>query len=182
MKNMKAIFSIPNILCYIRILLIPLLLFLYINMNSYILSFILLVFMELTDLLDGYIARKFHLVTTLGKVVDPLADKLLQFSLIIMLLSRYPQSIYLLIFFIIKEGICSIFSIYTCYKTKVVDGAQIYGKISTVVFYLSALILIFWKNISTQIVNLLILVTIIFLVYACIAYVNYYLRILRKKH
>ena len=74
--------NIPNILTIIRFILIP---FLYISVLShhYLTALIIFTISALTDILDGYIARKYNYITDIGKLIDPLADKLTQISLLI---------------------------------------------------------------------------------------------------
>lgn len=176
MKQLKKFFNIPNILCLIRIGLIPVLLFLYIKKQNHLLSFVLLCIMELTDLFDGYIARKYNLITNVGKILDPFADKLLQLVLAFLLISNYKFAIILLITFIFKEIICAIFSIYTCMIIKKIDGARIWGKVSTTVFYVVSVMLLFLPNISMQFANCLIIISTSLLAYACIRYIIYYIK------
>lgn len=77
----KEIFSIPNIMGYARIILIPIFVWTYYTaeemMDYYFAAFVILL-SGLTDMLDGYVARKYDMITELGKVLDPIADKLTQ--------------------------------------------------------------------------------------------------------
>ena len=82
MFTKKEIFSIPNILCYFRILLVPVFLWAYFDLQSdegHFVAAIILVLSSLSDFFDGFIARKCHMITELGKLIDPVADKLTQF-------------------------------------------------------------------------------------------------------
>ena len=72
---------VPNILTIIRFLLIPIIL-LFLFSGNYLLAFIFFTISGITDILDGYIARKFNLVSNFGKLMDPLADKLTQISML----------------------------------------------------------------------------------------------------
>ena len=75
----KEIFSIPNIMGYFRILLIPVFCYLYITAESereYLYAAFVVLISSLTDLFDGKIARRFNMITELGKALDPIADKL----------------------------------------------------------------------------------------------------------
>lgn len=107
----KEIFSIPNIMGYFRILLIPLFLYLYCtaksDMDYYMAAAIVLV-STLTDLFDGMVARKFHMVTKLGKALDPVADKLTHGALAVCLALRYPMMWILIAIMIVKEGFMGI--------------------------------------------------------------------------
>ena len=100
MKNKKVLFNIPNCLCFFRILLIPLFLYVYFVAdfkNRYIVAAFVLAISGISDFLDGFIARKFNMVTDFGKFIDPVADKLTQFVLAITLLFSYPLAWILLI-------------------------------------------------------------------------------------
>lgn len=104
----KEIFSIPNIMGYFRIILIPVFMHLYFiaeTTRDYYIAAIVVAISSLTDFFDGLVARKFNMITDLGKFVDPLADKLTHGALIICFLSRYPLMWLLLLVFIIKEGL-----------------------------------------------------------------------------
>lgn len=86
----KDFYNVPNILTYLRLLCVPAFIAVFFavdpsrNLNVYI-SLIIFSFASLTDLADGYIARKFNVVSDLGKMLDPLADKLLQVSAVVCL-------------------------------------------------------------------------------------------------
>ena len=85
-------FTIPNILVYIRVLLVPVFVYIYINAKNdkdYFCALGVMVIAFLTDFFDGKIARKFNLVTDLGKILDPIADKLYQFAVAICLVAKY---------------------------------------------------------------------------------------------
>ena len=89
----KQVFTIPNILSLFRLLLIPVYIHIYLNAQSladYHLAAAILAVSCLTDAVDGQIARRFHMITAVGKVLDPLADKITQFTLIICLAMRHP--------------------------------------------------------------------------------------------
>ena len=98
----KDLWNIPNILCYIRFLLIPVFISLYIK-EAYKQAAIVVLISGLTDFLDGFVARTFHMVTEFGKLIDPLADKLTQASLIFVLVVRIKWMFLLLILFVIMQ-------------------------------------------------------------------------------
>ncbi len=92
-KN-KEIFSVPNIMSYFRILLIPVFVFVYLRADSqrdYAVAGVIVAVSGLTDFLDGFIARRFNMVTELGKALDPVADKLTQAAFALCLMLRIPQ-------------------------------------------------------------------------------------------
>ena len=93
---------VPNILTIIRFFLVPIILLLLLN-NNYILAFVFLTISGLTDILDGFIARKFNLITNFGKLMDPLADKFTQISILVVLAIQGIVPIWILIIVVIKE-------------------------------------------------------------------------------
>lgn len=133
--NKKELFSIPNLISYARILLMPL--YVYITyQGNYLWSSFLLLFLAVTDFLDGYIARKYNMITEFGKLLDPVADKLFQIAIAVCLIFKIDGMWVIFIILMIKETILCICSsyYYLRYKRKM-DGAMWCGKISTAVFY-----------------------------------------------
>lgn len=100
-----------------------------------------------TDIIDGKIARKFHMVSDVGKVLDPTADKLTQAALVICLIARYPQMWVLLALFVVKECLMALWGYLTLKRTDTVNSAKWYGKLSTVVLYAVMMILILFVDI-----------------------------------
>ena len=90
--NIKDLFTnwntIPNWLCFLRIALIPVFSVLFIK-EQYVAAFVLMIIAALTDLIDGKIARKFNMVSNLGKILDPIADKLSQIAIVIILIVKF---------------------------------------------------------------------------------------------
>ena len=107
----KEIFSIPNLMGYFRILLIPVFSWIYIHadgVSDYYMAAVLVGISGLTDMFDGKVARKFNMITELGKFIDPLADKLTQGALVLCFAVRYPLMRAVLALFILKEGFMGI--------------------------------------------------------------------------
>ena len=89
----KDLFTIPNLLCYFRILLVPAFLYVFLNAanrEDYLFAAGIILIGGITDFLDGFIARKFNMITQLGKLIDPVADKLMQLAIIAVLAIRFP--------------------------------------------------------------------------------------------
>lgn len=107
----KQLFSIPNLLGYFRIILIPIIMWKYFTAqeaSDYYIVTLLVVISGLSDALDGQIARRFHMVTPLGKALDPVADKLTQGALAVCLMTRYPLMTVLFVLFLVKEGFMAV--------------------------------------------------------------------------
>lgn len=127
-------FSIPNILSYFRLLLIPLFIVLYVQ-EDFTEALITLAASGLSDILDGRIARKYDMVTDLGKVLDPVADKLTQCAMMICVAMRYPAMWWLLGLHVVKELIMLIMGWYVLKRTDTVNSAIWAGKLCTGVIY-----------------------------------------------
>lgn len=130
--------NLPNTITLIRILLVPVFLVLFwwsSNPYGIALGMAVLALAGLTDILDGYLARKHNLVTPLGKVLDPFADKLIVVTAMIslFLVGRFP--LWLVILVLVKDLILVIGSSFVVLKEKSEVSASIYGKIATVVVY-----------------------------------------------
>ena len=142
-ENIKDLFTnwntIPNWLCFLRIALIPVFSVLFIK-EQYIAAFILMIIAAVTDLIDGKIARKFNMISNLGKILDPIADKLSQIAIVIILIVKFwsfegPLK-YLFFLFIIKEGIMVIAGAALLAKGMRPVAAEMWGKVATTVFYI----------------------------------------------
>ena len=127
-------FSIPNLLSYFRLLLIPLFIQLYIS-GDFTEALITLAASGLSDIIDGRIARKYNMVTDLGKVLDPVADKLTQCAMMICVATRYPAMWWLLGIHVVKELIMIVVGYYVLKKTDTVNSAIWCGKLCTGVIY-----------------------------------------------
>lgn len=127
-------FSIPNILSYFRLLLIPLFIVLYVQ-EDFTEALITLAASGLSDILDGRIARKYDMVTDLGKVLDPVADKLTQCAMMICVAMRYPAMWWLLGLHVVKEAVMLIMGWYVLKRTDTVNSAIWAGKLCTGVIY-----------------------------------------------
>ena len=123
-------FSIPNLLSYFRLLLIPLFIQLYIR-GDFTEALITLAASGLSDIIDGRIARKYNMVTDLGKVLDPVADKLTQCAMMICVATRYPAMWWLLGVHVVKELIMIVVGYYVLKKTDTVNSAIWCGKLCT---------------------------------------------------
>ena len=117
--------NIPNLLTVFRLLLIPLMLY-YLFTDSLKFALIIYVLASVTDVIDGYVARKFDMITNLGKILDPLADKLLQFSALIGLWYSKIIPLWILIVFFCKEILMGI-GCFKLLKDHVIVQAKWFG-------------------------------------------------------
>lgn len=153
----KKIFTIPNLLSFFRLCMIPLFVWLYCVKQEYILTGFVLFLSGITDLMDGFIARRYNMASDLGKILDPVADKLTQAVMLICLLTRFPFMILPLMLLIVKETFMAVTGILIIRKTGVVHGADWHGKVATCLLYVMMLLHIVWYLIPPTISNLLVM-------------------------
>lgn len=178
----KDFIFIPNILSYFRIILIFAFLSIYqqeIEYKSLYLG-IILICSGISDVLDGYIARKYNMVTELGKCLDPIADKLTQFVLLFCLLSKYSIAKVTLGVFLVKEVVSTIIGYRVICLQGKNDGAKWYGKISTVIFYIVTIVLVLFADINVTVANVLLGFSSVAILGAFVGYIKQYAVILRK--
>ena len=135
---------IPNTLTIIRFLLIPLIV-LYIFTGNYILAFVFFTISGITDIADGFIARKFNLISNFGKLMDPLADKLTQISTVASLVFTNIIPIWILLIVLLKEFIMIVGASFL-YGKDVVVYSKWYGKLATVLFYIAIVVSLLLKQ------------------------------------
>ena len=173
----KEIFTIPNLLSLFRLVLIPIYIAIYLSAKTaadYYLAAGILAVSCLTDLIDGKIARHFNMISSLGKILDPLADKATQFTLIICLALKYNVLWYLVGLFVLKESFQLIAGAINLRKGKMLKGALISGKICTTVLFISLIVMVMLPNLSEKVVNILVIVDALFMLVAFIEYVVAY--------
>ena len=141
------ILTIPNLLSLIRILLIPLFVWLYLGEENVPATAVVLVLSGLTDALDGFIARHYHMVSDFGKALDPFADKLTQFAMLCCLVVRFPRMLWLIIVLCVKEVLVASSQLLVIRKTELVLGAEWHGKITTILLYAVMILHLLWLDI-----------------------------------
>lgn len=169
----KEIFTIPNLLSLFRLLLIPVYVTIYLNAKSnmdYFLAAGILAVSCLTDMIDGKIARHFNMISTVGKVLDPLADKLTQFTLILCLAVRHNILWYLVGLFFVKESFQLIIGGINLKKGRMLKTSLISGKISTTVLFVSLVLLVLLPTLSENVINWVAIADGIFLLVAFLDY------------
>ena len=169
------IWTIPNVLSFFRLILVPFIVWSYVGLHNTTLTIILLALSALTDILDGQIARRCHMVSDLGKALDPVADKLTQVSIVFCLALTYPLLWVLLALCVLRETCMGILGYLTIKKTNKVPGARWYGKVSTLVLYASALSMLIFKNMPLWVATALIILCIICVFSTLVLYTRYHL-------
>ena len=139
---------IPNILTVLRFFLIPFILHFLVN-DEFILAIIFLTLSGITDILDGTIARKFNFITNFGKLIDPLADKITQLSILWMLVSKNIIPLWILVIVLLKEA-TMVAGASFLYGKELVVSSKWYGKASTVLFYLAIVLSMIFRDLQIQ--------------------------------
>ena len=173
----KEIFTIPNLLSLFRLVLIPAYVHIYLTATTdseYILAATIMAVSCLTDMVDGKIARHFNMITNVGKVLDPLADKFTQLALILCLSAKYPILYPVLALFLVKEFFQLFVAIFHIRKGKALPGALMAGKVCTTVMFVSLIALVMFPNLNEFAVDVIVLTDAVFLLVSFVSYVLAY--------
>lgn len=156
MWKKENVFTVPNLLSLLRIALIPVIIKLYWVDAAYTKALVVLILSGITDVADGIIARKFNMISDLGKILDPIADKLTQMATLVCLLKRFPYMWMPLCLLTVKELFTGIMGFVAIRKTGQVVGADWHGKVCTVLLYTVMGLHMLWINIPTGISQMLV--------------------------
>lgn len=143
----KRLWTIPNILSFFRLCLIPAIVWLYVGKKDYLRTLIIVLLSALTDIADGIIARAWNMTSDFGKALDPIADKLTQIATLFCLVSRFHYMIVPLALLIVKEVCTGITSLVSMKRTGTVKSAVWHGKLTTVSLYTMMAMHIIWYNV-----------------------------------
>ena len=175
----KEILTIPNLLSLFRLVLIPVYVIIYLNArdnSDYYIAAGILAVSCLTDLIDGKIARHFNMISTVGKILDPLADKATQFTLILCLALKYPILWYLVGLFVVKESFQLIAGGINLRKGKMLKGALMSGKICTTVLFVSLILMVMIPNLPAIAINVIAVIDTIFMLISFMDYLITYFK------
>lgn len=150
------ILTLPNILSFLRICMIPFIVWFYCVKEEFGIAGCILILSGITDVVDGFIARHFNMVSDFGKALDPIADKLTQGVMLICLIFRFPLMIVPLIVLSLKESFMIVTNFLVIQKTGVVPGANWHGKVATALLYSMMILHTFWFEIPKHVSNILI--------------------------
>lgn len=173
----KEVFTIPNLLSLFRLLLIPVYVVIYLNAaqpHEYFLAGTILAVSCLTDMIDGKIARHYNMISTLGKILDPLADKATQFTLTLCLSLKHPVLRPVLILFVVKELFQAIVGLVNLRKGKMLPGALMAGKVCTTILFVSLIAMVLFPGMSQNMVNIIAAIDTVFLIISFISYILAY--------
>ena len=177
----QQILTIPNLLSLVRLALIPVIVWLYSYQKNYYAAIGVILLSGATDIIDGWIARHFNMVSDFGKILDPIADKLTQAALLICLLSKYTLMWSLIVVFAFREITMVVMGLVTIKKSDEINSAQWYGKLNTVVIYGVMMVLILFPNIPNVAANILISVCGAIILLSLVLYARFYNRFLHNK-
>lgn len=197
--DIRDITKLPNLLTLVRIALIPFFVYVFLwedgmiqsdnalmeGTNGYILAAIIVIISGLTDAADGIIARRFNMITDLGKALDPFADKLTQAAVVVCLVIRYNEiwwlvaALFMLI--VIKEITLLILALLFLKKGQDLGGAKWFGKVSTIVFYILVIVLIGLPYIATWAAAIMIGIMFVFNAMAFFLYSREYYRMYKQR-
>ncbi|MGI6587052.1 MAG: CDP-alcohol phosphatidyltransferase family protein [Gracilibacteraceae bacterium] len=171
--------NIPNALTIFRLVLIPGFVYYYFSSMGYgeRIAMVLFAAAGLTDILDGFIARRCNLVTRLGTVLDPLADKLMLLTVLISITMKNQIPLWIIIVVAIKETLLVLGAITLFNQHDIVVPANRFGKLSTIAFYIAILSVAFEVPYSSVMLDGFVIITVL----ALVVYVNCYISIRRQK-
>ena len=146
--------------------------YIYICLERYVFATLLVVASGLTDALDGYIARNFNQISDVGKVLDPVADKVTQLIMFICLISKYRFMLVLTIVLVVKELVQALF-IYLAYrKIDKVESSEWFGKVSTIILYVACIALMAFPDISETLADVLMYTCLVMIVVSFLGYLK----------
>lgn len=174
------VFTIPNLLSMLRIAMIPLFAWLYCARKNELATAVVLALSGVTDMLDGIIARRFHMVSDLGKILDPVADKLTQGAMLVCLCTRFRMMLIPVLLMLGKEIANGITGLLVISRTGNVYGAQWHGKVTTWMLYIMMIIHVLWFDIPPVVSNGLIGLCVAMMVFSLVLYSVRNFRMVRK--
>ncbi len=175
----EQVFTIPNFMSFFRVVLLPFIIWTYWK-GSYDVAVGMLIVSAITDALDGVIARKFNMVTDLGKMLDPLCDKLTQAALLICIASRYWQVWPVFGLLAVKDLTMTFLGSKAIRRRGAVHSAQWYGKVCTVVLETVMAVLILFPKLPEKAVMILLCVCSAAILFSLVMYILYLTGLIRS--
>ena len=177
----RRIFTIPNLLSMVRILLIPGIVWMYAVREDTVWTLVLVALSALTDVIDGRIARRFNMVSDLGKALDPIADKLTQGALAVCLALRYPLLWALAAWLVVKEVTTGILGLMLVKRERPVHSAKWHGKVCTALLYGSMMLMLLVPGLPTWVANTLIVLCLVMMTVSFVMYLRDYIGRLKSE-
>lgn len=176
----KKVFTLPNLLSFLRILMIPWFVHLYVKCRKVLAAAGVLALSGVTDVLDGFIARKFNMVSDFGKVLDPIADKLTQVAMLVCLVFANRLMLVPLTIMAVKELIMGISGYIVIRKTGKVLSANWHGKLNTCLLYAMMIIHILWPGIPFELSASMICCCTVMMTLSCCLYLMRNLKVISE--
>ena len=180
-SSQKKIITIPNILSFFRLCLIPVIIWLYTVEKNDAAAGAVLILSGATDVADGFIARHFHMISDLGKVLDPIADKLTQAAMLFSLCTRFPLMVLPLALMVLKEAFMGITGLLIIRRTGRMFGADWHGKAATVLLYAAMILHVFWYQIPKMVSDVLIGACAVMILSSFVLYARHNVRMLKEQ-
>lgn len=181
MERVKFKWNVPNALSLVRLALIPLFAWLYLGDEGNLYwSMLVLVVSGLTDVVDGFVARRFNQITEIGKLLDPLADKLTQLAVLLCLSVRYRELIPLMIICLAKEVLQIVGCFLLLSRYEIVNSSRWFGKLSTFSFYGGMLLIALWSDMPHPVFIALLAWVTATMLFSFFAYMRVYLKSRRQ--
>ena len=155
----NQILTVPNLLSVVRLALIPLIVWLYSFEKNYYGAIGVILLSGATDIIDGWIARHFHMVSDFGKALDPIADKLTQGVIMICLVSRFPLMLLPVILLTVKELLSFTLRLIVFARTEKIACANWHGKLATCMIYITIALHVIWFAIPQNVSYIMITLT-----------------------
>lgn len=175
----RQIITVPNLLSLLRLLMIPLFVYLYMEGDEGGTALVLLL-SGATDVVDGYIARRFNQISDFGKAFDPVADKLTQAAMLWCLISKHSMMIVPFILLVVKELFAGISGLVLIRRTESVPGAEWHGKLTTMMLYGMMIIHVIWQDIPRWTSNVLTVGCVVMMMTSMTLYALRNIRMIRK--
>lgn len=176
----KRIWTIPNVLSLLRLAMVPLFVWLYCGAEDPVMTAAVLVLSGLTDVADGLIARRYGMVSDLGKILDPLADKLTQAAMLVCLITRFPGMLMIFLLLALKESFAGVCGVLVIRRTGQVLGAEWHGKLAALLLYGMIVAHVVWYDIPAPVSDGMIAACAVMMLVTCVLYGVRNLRLLRS--
>lgn len=177
----NRVLTIPNMLSMLRLCMIPLFVWLYCVKKDSAMTAAVLLLSGATDVVDGFIARRFGMVSDLGKILDPVADKLTQAAMLLCLVARFPLMAVPFGLMAVKETVSAATCLLVIHRTKRVESSAWHGKAATVLMHGVILTHVLWVEIPSAVSDCLIGACIAMLLLSWALYGMRSLRTLRSR-
>lgn len=175
------VITIPNILSFVRLCLIPVFVWTYVVRHDLAWTLILLALSALTDIVDGFIARRFNMVSNVGRILDPAADKLTQLAVIACLCVRCPQLIVVAVLLVIKEVANGIVGLRMMKTHRDALDSKWHGKLATCVIYATGVAHLIWPDMSKVISYSLVALCVVIMTLSFVLYTKRNVGIIKEE-